>query len=142
MAKAGSEYEELTAVVAKTLDPHADVKIGQWVAGPDGNREVDVEVRGTVEGKLHFILIECKDWKDPVGIEAIDSLDSKRRDLKADAVILFSNSGFTKPALRKAERVGIDAVSAISKGNKLVRIAIFKEVLSDCSRITMIPVHP
>ena len=130
MAKAGSEYEKLAALVAKALDPGADIKTGQWVEGPDGKREVDVEVRGTVEGKPHFIQIECKDWKAPVDIQAIDNLDSKRRDISADAAILYSNSGFTKKALRKAERIGIGAVSAISYGNKLVRPVIERELIA------------
>lgn len=65
MAKASTEYQELTALVAKALDPDADIKTGQWIEGPDGNREVDVEVRGTVDGKPHFVHIECKDWASP-----------------------------------------------------------------------------
>jgi hypothetical protein len=53
-----------------------------------------------------FILIECKDWRNPVGIGAIGELDSKRRDLHADRTIIYSNSGFTTGALRKAARIG------------------------------------
>jgi hypothetical protein len=130
MTKAGTEYQELTALVAKALDPNADIKIGQWIEGPDGNREVDVEVRGKIDGEPHFILIECKDWKRPVDIQEIDKLDSKRRDLAADAAMIYSNSGFTKKALRKAERLGIDAVSAIAAGNQLVRPVIERELVA------------
>lgn len=129
MAKAGTEYQELTALVAKALDADADINTGQWIEGPDGNREVDVEVRGTVDGNPHFVLIECKDWNKPVDIQEIDKLDSKRRDLSADAAVLYSNSGFTKKALRKAERLGIDAVSAIAAGNKRVRPVIERELV-------------
>ncbi len=49
MPKAGTEYQELVALVAQALDPEADIRTGQWIEGPDGNREVDVEVRGTVD---------------------------------------------------------------------------------------------
>lgn len=130
MPKAGTEYQELVALVAKALDPNAEIKTGQWVEGPDGDREVDVEVRGTVDGKNHFVLIECKDWKRPVDVQAIDQLESKRHDLFADAVIIYSNSGFTKKALRKASRVGIDAASALAKGNQLVKVAIERELIA------------
>lgn len=144
MAKAGAEYQELVALVAKALDPKADIKTGQWVEGPDGDREVDVEVRGTVDGKSHFIHIECKDWKKPVDIQEIDKLDSKRLDLSADAVMIYSNSGFTKKALRKAERLGIDAVSAIAAGNQLIRPMIERELVAkqlsiDSFRMTLYP---
>ena len=67
MPKAGEEYQELTALVAKALDPDANIKTGIWVEGPDGDREVDVEVRGTVDGVPHFIHIECKDWSKRPG---------------------------------------------------------------------------
>jgi len=130
MPKAGIEYQELVALVAKALDPKADVQVGHWIEGPDGAREVDVAVRGTVEGVPHFVHIECKDWKRPVDIQAIDSLDSKRRDLSADAAMLFSNSGFTKKALRKAERVGIDVISAIAAGNHIIRPMIERELVA------------
>ena len=75
MAKAGSAYNELAARLAEALEPDAEVKVGKWVEGPDGKREIDVEVRRKVEGGSFFLLIECKDWADPVGIEEIDKLD-------------------------------------------------------------------
>ncbi len=130
MPKAGTEYQELVAMVARALDPNAEIKTGQWVEGPDGDRDVDVEVRGTVDGKNHFVLIECKDWKRPVDVQAIDALDSKRLDLSADATIIYSNSGFTKTALRKAERVGIDLASALADGNHLVRAVLERELVT------------
>ena len=129
MPKAGTEYQELVALVAKALDPNAQIKTGHWIEGPDGEREVDVEVRGTVQGKPHFILIECKDWKKRVDIQEVDKLDSKRRDLLADAAIIYSNSGFTKKALRKAERLGIDVASAVAAGNRLVRVLLERELV-------------
>ncbi len=129
MTKAGTKYQELTALVAKALDPNAKVKIGQWMEGPDGNREVDVEVRGTVDGTGHFVLIECKDWNRSVDIQEIDKLDSKRHDLAADSAMIYSNSGFSKKALRKAERLGIDAVSAMAEGNQLVRPVLERELV-------------
>jgi hypothetical protein len=91
--------------------------------------EVDVEVRGDPDGKPFFLLIECKDWRDPVGIEAIDALDSKRKDLQADRCMICSNSGFTKKALRKAERLGIQSVALLSAGNKAVRLEVSRELV-------------
>lgn len=127
----GREYQELAALVAKTLDPDAVIRTGTWVEGPDGGREVDVEVRGTVDGAPHFVLIECKDWgKRRVDIQEIDKLDSKRRDLGADAVVICSNSGFSKKALRKAARTGIDAVSIVAAGNRRVRAVLEREVIA------------
>jgi len=133
MAKTGSEYQELVEMFAKALDEGATVKTGQWIKGPDGKREIDVEVRGAVNNNPHFILIECKDWTKGkthplVDIEEIDKLDSKRVDLSADAAIIYSNTGFTKKALRKANRKGISTLSALSEGDDRVKIIIEREL--------------
>ena len=74
--------------------------------------------------------IECKDWSDPVGIAVVDALDSKRRDIGADRSIIFSNSGFTNPALLKAARVGIELASALRAGDSKVRLEIHKRVVA------------
>lgn len=126
--KAGDEYQELVAAVARALDPTAIVKSGQWVLGPDGRRDLDVEVRGLLEGRAHFALIECKDWGRPVGIGVVDALDSKRRDLGADSAMIFSNSGFTEPALAKAARVGVGMSSALKAGDSNVRVEIHRRI--------------
>ena len=124
MVKAGDEYQEIVGDVQRALDPGATVKVGTWVIGPDGKRDLDVEVRGTVEGRPRFILIECKDWRRRVGIDVVDALKSKREDLGADQAIIYSNSGFTKPALHKADRIGIDALSALRASDGRIRIQI------------------
>ena len=130
MAKAGSAYNELAKKMAEALEPAAVVKMGQWVEGPDGKREVDVEVRGTFEGQQFFLLIECKDWKNPVDIKEFDKIDSKRKDLLADRVMICSNSGFTKKALRKAARLNIQAVSILAEGDKIVKLSINREFIA------------
>jgi hypothetical protein len=113
MAKLGKPYENLVALVTKALHPGAAVEVGEWVEGPHETREIDVSVRGQIDDKQTFILIECKDWKKDVGVAAIDALDSKRHDVAADKTMIVSNSGFTRPALRKAERKEIMCVSAV-----------------------------
>jgi Restriction endonuclease len=130
MAKLGRPYEGLVALVATALHPGAVIEVGQWVNGPDGTREIDVSVRGFIDGKQTFILIECKDWKSDVGIAAVDALDSKRLDLVADKAMIFSNSGFTEPALRKAQRKDIMCLSALVEGNEIVRFILCREFVA------------
>ena len=124
MAKRGDSYQELVGAVQRALDPGAEVKVGVWVEGPDGRRDMDVSVRGFKDGKPNFVLIECKDWKEPVGIGVIDAFDSKRRDLGAEIAIVFSNSGFTADAERKAQRCDIQLASALRAGDAGVRVGI------------------
>lgn len=130
MSKPGDEYQEIVGLVRQALDPNANVKTGQWIEGPDGQRDLDVEVRGVHDGKEQFVLIECKDWKRKVGIETVDALESKRRDLGADDAAIYSNSGFTSPALQKAKRVGIRMFSALRQDDKRIRYVVYREVVA------------
>ena len=126
--KRGDAYQDAVAKVANTLYPNAIVEIGQWVDGPDGQRELDVTVRAQAGVSSEFIVIECKDWNRPIGIGAIDALESKRRDVGAKLMMICSNSGFTGEALRKAARVGIPALAALIEGDKRVRVVVREQI--------------
>jgi len=136
MAKAGDAYRELVGTVMKSLDPGSPVKTEQWIAGPDGRRDMDVEVRGKVAGEPHFILIECKDHARPIGIGLVDAFESKIRDLEPNRAIMFSNSGFTRDALKKANRVGIEMASAMKAQDNRVKIEIHRELIARCLTLT------
>jgi hypothetical protein len=130
MAKAGDEYRELVGTVMAALDPGSAVKSEQWIMGPDGERDMDVEVRGTRNGVPQFILVECKDHGRPIGIGFVDAFESKIRDLKPNRAIMFSNSGFTGDAVKKAKRVGIEMSSAMKAMDSTIRIEIHQEVVA------------
>jgi len=130
MAKAGDDYQEIVGAVQRALDPGSQVDVGVWVDGPDGRRDMDVAIRGVKDGQAHLTLIECKDWRMPVGIGVIDALDSKRRDLGANAAIVFSNSGFTDDAERKAARVGISLAGALKAGDARIRVRVWREFIA------------
>ena len=127
MAKAGDAYQAAVAEVMLQIDPAARIEVGEWIEGPDGERDCDVGVYPTT-GSCKFIYIECKDRKRPVGIEFLDALESKRRDVNVDIAILCSNSGFTADALRKAARVGILALSALIEGDSHIRVQVEEEI--------------
>lgn len=130
MTKPGDEYQDIVGAVQRALDPGAEVRVGVWIVGPDGRRDLDVEVRGKLNGAPYFTQIECKDWGAPVGIAVIDALDSKRRDIGADTAVVFSNSGFTEPAIRKASRVGIGLASALRANDERIRVGVHKELIA------------
>ena len=130
MAKLGRPYEGIVALIGQALHPDASVEIGEWIEGPDGAREIDVSIRGMIDGEETFILLECKDWKKDVGIEAVDALDSKRHDVGANKAMLVSNSGFTSGALRKAQRKDIMCMSALAEGAETIRFVLNREFLA------------
>ena len=130
MPKLGSAYEQLVGAVCSALEPDADVRVNTRRLGPDGRRDMDVSIRGVRDGQPFFALIECKDWKRRVGIHVVDALHSKRDDLKADVSAIYSNSGFTKDAERKATRVGISLCSAMKSGDRRVRIIVERHLIA------------
>ncbi len=130
MAKAGDAYRELVGTVMAALDPGSAVNTEQWITGPDGERDMDVEVRGTLNGAPHFVLVECKDHARPIGIGFVDGFESKIRDLKPDRAVMFSNSGFTRDALKKGNRVGIEMASAMKAEDDAVKIKVHREVVA------------
>ena len=58
MPESGSEHQQRVAIIARVLQPGYEVQTGHWVEGPDGEREVDVEVGGLADGKPRFVSIE------------------------------------------------------------------------------------
>ena len=130
MAKAGDEYRELVGKVMEVLDAGSAVKTEQWITGPDGERDMDVEVRGMLNSVSHFILVECKDHARRIGIGFVDAFESKIRDLKPNRAIMFSNSGFTRDALKKANRVGIEMASAMKAKDNTIKIGVHRELVA------------
>jgi hypothetical protein len=128
----GEAYQDIVASIVRVFDPEAQVNAGEWIDGPDGRLDMDVSVRGTMDGKPTLTVIECKDFDllrtGKVGRPFVDALDSKRTDLKADFALFCSNSGFTSDALSKAKRVGIGMISILSMNDKRVKVCIEEEV--------------
>lgn len=103
-------------------------------------------IRSAASGTPRLILIECKDWKRPVGIGAIDALESKRRDLQVSVAMICSNSGFTEDALRKAARVRIPALTALIENDQRIRVEVLEEIFTrriiiESSSCTWHPAH-
>src|SRR5262245_13116291 len=111
--KRGTQFELVVSDVVREFDANCTVRQGEWIEGPDGQRELDVYVEGTVDGVRRRVQIECKDYDPssrPIGIAVVDGLDSKHRDLGMDFSLLCSNAGFTSDAIRKASRLGIGLI--------------------------------
>lgn len=58
----GRAYQDLVAYVARSFDSNTEVKTSEWIDGPDGRLDMDVSVRGNIDGKPILMVIECKDY--------------------------------------------------------------------------------
>ena len=130
----GEAYQDLVAEIMRMFASKANVTVGEWVDGPDGRRELDVSIRGTLNNQQVLIFIECKDYTysnkpTPVGIKDLDALESKRHDLKANLAMIASNSGFTAPALSKAARTRIVPIAIVKEGDDRAKFKVMHNII-------------
>jgi Restriction endonuclease len=94
----------LVAQVLSTLDAHAEVVHNQRVQGElsGGPRQVDVLARGRVVGQPITVAVECKRHQRPMDVGVVDQFVGKLLDIGADRGVLYSYSGFTEGAARRA----------------------------------------
>jgi len=141
--RAGTPYEQAVGELFRQFFPASSINIGVWVKGPDGRRELDVDIIENVGGRSVRSVVECKDFNPditgPVGIGYIDALDSKRRDLGLAFAFVCSNAGFTADAIRKAKRVNIGLLSATRKNDQRIRFGVVDEIYMRHIRLTEAP---
>lgn len=98
------------------LDPaavvvHNESLIDRW----GHSRQFDVAIRGVFAGQQMLGIIECKDLSRKVGLPEVDAFITKSQDVNANFKILMSRRGFSKHALEKCKKHGIQAFSMLNK---------------------------
>lgn len=73
-------------------------------------REVDVLVTGEIGGHPVRIGIECRDHRRAQSVSWVEEAQAKHSRLPTNVLVLVSSSGFTKEAVRVAEKYGIELV--------------------------------
>jgi len=109
------KFERLTAEIFNALrnNPrYESVDHDVMLPGKDGPRQIDIVLRGKVGPVESLVIIECKDYNKNVSVEAVDKLHSVIQDVNAQQGILVSSKGFSKTAIQKAKRLGIQLFTA------------------------------
>jgi restriction endonuclease len=109
-------YEEQIAQLVASLDSTAEVTHNKRIEARLSNatRQVDVWVCGKIIGQDITIAVECKMTSRPLEIGAIDEFVGKLLDLGAERGIIYSASGMTPSAVRRAEGATSPSVIPIS----------------------------
>lgn len=118
----GKDFEKEVALFFGRLladDRVSVVSKNEFIASPDGVRQIDVLVRTNVAGEELLTVIECKDLKAPANVMVVDALHSKMQDINANKGIIASRSGFSRTAIQKAKRLGISLCTIDKASNKL-----------------------
>jgi hypothetical protein len=108
--KQGTKFEHLATEVFTILSKdksHEKVEHNVQLDGPDGPRQIDVLITGSVGPFEVKTIVECKDYDKNVNVTALDALYSKLQDVNAQKAVLVTRKGFSNGAKKKAKRLGI-----------------------------------
>lgn len=105
--KSGTPYERLAAITFHLLTEQTTVHDLKLRGESDVAHQIDVTVGDGDERKR--ILIECKDYADPVGLQEVRSFWAVVDDLKPDEAFMVTTERFTGPAAKFAAAKGITA---------------------------------
>lgn len=117
MPKRSNQFQRLVALLHERLDKNWFVTESEMLTHnlTGEEREVDIVCRSKLGEHEVLISIECTDTKRKAGSPWVESMKSKHDFLPTSKLILWSGSGFTKPALEFAEKCSIETVTPESK---------------------------
>ena len=106
----GLAFEKAVYAFVNTLDPKAEVLFDHKVPDRDTGtpRQCDVWINANFGGHWPLsILVSCKDHKKKLNISDIGTFKDEIHSTGASTGVIYSKSGFTKPAIEKAKSSGI-----------------------------------
>ncbi len=112
------KFEEFVASLQSLSTPDAVLKHDDKIKGKSGViRQIDVSVRYKLGQFDLLIVIDCKDWKNPVDIADVGSFIDMVEDVEANKGAIVCNAGFTDGAKKRAIEKGIDLLLAVDAEN-------------------------
>lgn len=106
MSKPGYEFERAVYAFVEALDSSAEVLFNHKVQDRDTNtlRQCDVWINAKFGGHWPLsILVSCKDHSRKLNIGDIGTFCNEVHSTGANTGVIYSKSGFTKPAILKAK---------------------------------------
>lgn len=109
------QLEELVAEIQRQLAPGAKVAHNATLPGYDSEtlRQIDVLVEQSVGQFQMLIVIDCKDYKQPVNVKGVEEFIGLVKDVRAHQGSLVSARGFTRSAKKVARRANIALYSPV-----------------------------
>lgn len=99
------EYQEAVGLIYKNMDGMGIVK--QNIFLPDKitgqKRQVDTWIEINFQGHLVNILIDAKFRKSKIDVKDVEEVEALGASVNANKIVIVTNKGWTKPALKKAK---------------------------------------
>jgi Restriction endonuclease len=112
-------FERLAYEIQKELASDAEVKFDDSIIGVDSKvpRQIDISIRKHVGQYAVLIVIDCKDYAEPLDVKDVETFSALVRDVRADRGALIVSSSFTPAALNIAKNEGIDTYRLVDTEN-------------------------
>lgn len=132
MPKRSNTFQRLVKLLHERIDTRWEVCESEMLPHSltGDQREVDIVLKYKLGQHQVIVSIECIDHKRKADSTWVESMAKKHDHLPTSKLILWSASGFYKPALITAEKLHIDT---ISQNNNEIDWSIFSQVLQDSS---------
>lgn len=104
-------FEKAVAEFCKRLAPDAKVERDTFTPDADTGRprQRDVWITATIGGFFPVTaLISCKHYKRKLNQQDLDAFIGEWRSSKANVGVIYSKSGFSAPAIEKAQAAGVN----------------------------------
>lgn len=113
MPKRSNDFQKLVALINGCIRQGAQVTESALLADKitGEKREVDILISKPVADYPINIAVEVIDWKRKAYTPWVEAMHSKHEHLLTNKLVLVSRSGFSKPALTKAEFLNIDTIT-------------------------------
>lgn len=127
------ELENLVAMIQRQLSPDANVRHNVMLDGVDSEtkRQIDVLVEQNIGQYTMRIVIDCKDYSRPIDVKGIEEFHGLVQDVRAHKGALVCPAGFTKSALKRAQKLQIDLYRPVSTGKHKWQAKVTAPVLCD-----------
>jgi hypothetical protein len=131
--KKGKEYEILVEKLYSRIIPGSTIKRNDKIYGHNSkkNREIDLSIRQSIGPHKVLMIVQVRDKKRTVDVNAIGELSSVVEDVRANKGIMISAKGFTHGALEMAKAKNIDALTAHDLDNPKWTIDVRMPVILD-----------
>jgi hypothetical protein len=108
-------FEKLAYEIQKEFVGSAKVTLSDSIQGVDSktSRQIDISVRQSIGQYPILVVIDCKDYKDPLDVKVVEEFAGMVRDVRANKGALISSNGFTEAAVNVAKTHGIDTIRLI-----------------------------
>jgi hypothetical protein len=112
-----------------------DVKLDGRYSGR--KRQIDILVREQVGQYDIKIIIDCKDYKSPVDVKAVEEFYGLLSDVGAQKGVLVCPKGFTTTAKTRAEGLQIDLYSPVDTEAHKWRVKVTIPATCDFRKVMM-----